>query len=84
MVVSSVFYKLVYAHTSLLISSKQASGLDENEVLVQITKAEQVKRSAEGSPENVPSRKRAAFGDITNVSLAVVKMSIFSLNYKET
>lgn len=29
---------------------------------------EQGKRSAEGSPDNVPSRKRAAFGDITNVS----------------
>lgn len=32
---------------------------------------EQGKRSAEGSPDNVPSRKRAAFGDITNVSLVV-------------
>lgn len=29
---------------------------------------EQGKRSAEGSPDNVPSRKRAAFGDITNAT----------------
>lgn len=47
--------------------------MDENGVPAQMTlkAVEQGKRSAEGSPDNVPSRKRAAFGDITNVSLVV-------------
>lgn len=44
--------------------------MDENGVPAQMTlkAVEQGKRSAEGSPENVPSRKRAAFGDITNAT----------------
>lgn len=53
-----------------MISYKQENASDENGVPVQMTlkTIEQGKRSAEGSPDNVPSRKRAAFGDITNVS----------------
>lgn len=35
---------------------------------IAVKAVEQAKRSAEGSPDNGPSRKRAAFGDITNVS----------------
>ena len=30
---------------------------------------EQAKRSAEGSPDNAPSRKRSEFGEITNATL---------------
>jgi len=40
---------------------------------------EQGKRSAEGSPDNGPSRKRAAFGDITNVS--DLKSYYFAVKY---
>lgn len=57
-----------------MIYYKQDNASDENGVPAQMTlkAVEQGKRSAEGSPENVPSRKRAAFGDITNVSLVVI------------
>lgn len=49
-------------------SKKRAS--DENEVVQIALKAvEQAKRSAECSPDNAPSRKRSAFGDITNATL---------------
>lgn len=56
---TSVFHK----------KSKNTS--NENGVPVQIAvkTVEQAKRSAEGSPENAPSRKRSAFGDITNAAL---------------
>ena len=52
----------------IFISSIQNTS-NENGVPVQIAvkTVEQAKRSAEGSPENAPSRKRSAFGDITNV-----------------
>ncbi|XP_074633230.1 G2/mitotic-specific cyclin-B3-like isoform X2 [Acropora palmata] len=57
--VSAVFHKK---------SKKGAS--DENEVVQVALKAvEQAKRSAESSPDNAPSRKRSAFGDITNATL---------------
>lgn len=47
---------------------KQADASDENGVPSQVTvkSIDQGKRSAEGSPENAPSRKRSVFGDITN------------------
>lgn len=52
-----------------LFTFQQDGALDENGFPVQLTAktVEKTKRPAEGSPENVPSRKRAAFGDITNV-----------------
>lgn len=66
-----MLHTLSFNNTNPLISYKQDSVLDENGVAVQITETvEQVKRKADGSPDNVPSRKRAAFGDITNVRLS--------------
>jgi len=61
-----------------LISYKQENASDENGVSTQMTlkTVEQGKRSAEDSPDNVPSRKRAAFGDITNVSDLAKKLLV--------
>ncbi|XP_022806539.1 G2/mitotic-specific cyclin-B3-like isoform X2 [Stylophora pistillata] len=44
--------------------------LDENKLPTQLNvkASEKTKRPADGSTENVPSRKRAAFGDITNAT----------------
>ena len=52
-----------------VISSQQDCSLGENELPAHLKEkaAEKTKRPSDGSPENVPSRKRAAFGDITNV-----------------
>lgn len=49
---------------------KQDCSLGENELPAHLKEkaAEKTKRPADGSPENVPSRKRAAFGDITNAT----------------
>lgn len=42
---------------------------DENEaVQIAVKTVEKAKRSAESSPDNAPSRKRSAFGDITNAN----------------
>jgi len=56
--------------TSVFYNKSKDNASDENGVPAQITfkTVEQGKRSAEGSPDNVPSRKRAAFGDITNAT----------------
>ena len=52
-----------------VISFQQDCSLGENDLPAHLKEkaAEKTKRPADGSPENVPSRKRAAFGDITNV-----------------
>ncbi|XP_066025304.1 G2/mitotic-specific cyclin-B3-like isoform X3 [Pocillopora verrucosa] len=49
---------------------KQDCSLGENDLPAHLKEkaAEKTKRPADGSPENVPSRKRAAFGDITNAT----------------
>ncbi|XP_073255827.1 G2/mitotic-specific cyclin-B3-like [Porites lutea] len=67
--VPSVFYK-----------KSKADASDENGVPSQITvkSIDQGKRSAEGSPENAPSRKRSVFGDITN------NAALVSLGGKDT
>lgn len=56
--------------SSVFYNKSKDNALDENGVPAQMTlkAVEQGKRSAEGSPDNVPSRKRAAFGDITNAT----------------
>lgn len=56
--------------SSVFYDKSKDNALDENGVPAQMTlkAVEQGKRSAEGSPDNVPSRKRAAFGDITNAT----------------
>lgn len=55
------------------VSFKQRRASDENEVVQVALKAvEQAKRSAESSPDNAPSRKRSAFGDITNVRESIL------------
>lgn len=57
-------------YTSVFYKESKDNASDENGVLVQIAvkTVENAKRSAEGSPDNAPSRKRSAFGDITNAT----------------
>ena len=68
------FYLRSISHKSncvprAFVSCKQNRDSDENQVgQIAVKTVEQAKRSAEGSPDNAPSRKRSAFGDITNVS----------------
>ena len=51
-----------------VISFQQDCSLGEEEIPAHLKeKAVKTKRPADGSPENVSPRKRAAFGDITNV-----------------
>ncbi|CAH3106536.1 unnamed protein product [Porites lobata] len=56
------------AAPSVFYKKSKADASDENGVPSQVTvkSIDQGKRSAEGSPENAPSRKRSVFGDITN------------------
>ena len=65
------------------VSSKQNRDSDENQVVqIAVKTVEQAKRSAEGSPDNAPSRKRSAFGDITNVSFnSSLKRSCLRLDF---
>ena len=65
------------------VSCKQNRASDENEIVqIAVKTVEQAKRSAEGSPDNAPSRKRSAFGDITNVSFSSsLKRSCFRFDF---
>lgn len=62
-----------------VISFQQDCSLGENELPAHLKEkaAEKTKRPADGSPENVPSRKRAAFGDITNVRKVSMFLNVF-------
>lgn len=64
-----VLFHMSNCEPRTFVCCKQNRASDENQVVqIAVKTVEQAKRSAEGSPDNAPSRKRSAFGDITNVS----------------